>query len=331
MAFNSYRTKFKGTIGDIEVSELLVLDLNKEKFQERKIFIEDKLKRVEPFYKEYMDEFYKVELNTTDELSSDINIFKYLERDGSYLLNSRDIPKSKLQQYKILDEREFRKQITREKSLEFLLENSNTEDSDTMIVLKNEETNDYIAVDFKINKNDLEHENAGEVLKCYEKVREHLREEMQKIRNKEESYLNLYTIKNILKDINSDMILAKIQLRGIRCPAKRLGDIGSVPDFDSIDYTNVEHLKAILKNVRLGDLEPDSMISHIAFDMKQAIDHLHKEGKLDDMDYEIIECYNCKMSNVAIGKEIDRTENVVRQRLSKIFKRIAKYYTKEGK
>lgn len=326
MAFQSYRTRFQGELQGININQVAEIDNTKEKLKERMDFIKNKHEIVVPFHNDFIDNYYKVALNSDDELSEQINIFKYLEREASYLINSRDIPRDKQQKYKILDERDFKKLIAREQSLEYVAGDTDIDDSDTLTIVKREETNDYIGADFKITKKDLQHERAGQVLSCYDKGRQHLKDEMQKIRNKEESYLNLYNIKRILKGINSDMILAKVQLRGIRCPAKRLGDIGSAPDFDSIDYTNQDHIKKIIKFVKFGEIEPDSMLSHIAYDMQKTIEELHNSGKIDDMDKEIVECFNFGMSNVDIAKEIGRTENAVRQRLNKIFKRIADYH-----
>lgn len=116
MAFSSYRANFRGTLAGIEIEKLRDLDRDLETLKERKEYINEKYKKIRAFYdafiftKEetidkkgfnynYTDEeltqYYKYNLNATDVLSSDINIFKYLEADATYLLNSRDLPKDK--------------------------------------------------------------------------------------------------------------------------------------------------------------------------------------------------------------------------------------------
>lgn len=344
MAFSSYRTKFQGNLGNIEVKQLGELDYKKVTLKERMKYIEEKYRNISPFYESYIfsktreeaeesfadlteediTEYYKVNLNTSDELSCEINIFKYCEKDASYLLNSKDLPKDKQEQYKFLSEEEFKQLLAKEQNVSL----AESEDGGAMCILARKKTNDYTNMSHKITKKDLEDEYAGQVLRCYNAAKEHLKEEMRKIKDKEGSYLELHKIRNLLKEINSDMILAKIQLKGIRSPAKKLGDIGASPDYDSIDYTDPRHVKCILKNVRFGEIQPDSMLSHLAYDIEVAIKELHNLGKLDDLDMEIIECFNAGYSNVAIGKELDRTENAIRQRLDKICRRIATFYKK---
>lgn len=339
MAFSSYRTRFQGTLANVSIEELKELDFNKETLKERLEYINKKHERVKSFYDTYIytadeeddtatedekREYYKVNLNTTDELSSEINIFKYLEADGNYILNSLDIPRDKQQQYRILSEEDFKKLLAREKSLTVLEAQEQTEDN-TMDILASKETNDYTNMNHRITKRDLEDPRTAKVLRVYETAREHLKEEMVKCKNKE-SQMSLYEIKKMLQTINDDMILSKIQLQGIRSPAKKLGDIGSCPNFGCVDYSNKKHIKQILRLVRFGELQPDSMLSHLAYDMQVALKALHKEGKLTDIDIEVADCYNAGMSNIEVAKELNVTEGAIRKRLEKIFKHISTYY-----
>ena len=99
MAFESYRNKFKGSLADIEVAKIRTLDKNILGFEDRKSFLEEKYKKITPFIEEYNSNYYKSNLNSDDSLSSEINIFKYLENDATYLLNSIDVEKEKPRRY----------------------------------------------------------------------------------------------------------------------------------------------------------------------------------------------------------------------------------------
>lgn len=335
MAFSSHRKQFKGTLANLPVEELGKLDYEREALAERKEYIKEKYKKVSEFYTIYIGgddeaEFYKVGLNKDDDLSADINIFQYIERDGSYLLNSKDLPRDKQHEYKLLSERDFEEILKREKNFTCLGVQAGIEENNgVMEILEPKKANDYTNMDHKITKKDLVDPRTMVVLGSYEKVREYLKEELRKIKNKEESPLTLYQVRRLLKGINDDMIKCKIDLKGIRSPAKRLGDESGKFYTEMINYNSEHHIKAILRTIRLNsELEPDSELSHIAYDMKVAINTLHKEGCFDELDLEIIDCYNSGYSNVATGKELGLSERMVRYRQNKIFKKICNFYKK---
>ncbi|EOU2097107.1 hypothetical protein C0L75_03040 [Clostridium perfringens] len=348
MAFSSYRTKFQGTLANVPVAALRELDFTRTNIAERLEYINLKYKKVKDFYNTYIftkekneesfvklskedyQEYYKVNLNTTDELSSEINIFKYCEADANYLLNSLDVIKDKQQQYTILSEEEFKKILAKERSITSLTEDEENQGENKMEILAAKETNDYINMNHSITKKDLEDEKCGKVLREYNNFRDFLREEMYKCKDSNQnSNIPLYLIKRNLQSINDDMLLAKIQLKGIRNPAKRLGDIGSLPNIYAIDYSNPKHIKQILKFIKLGDLHPDNELSHIAFDMKVAIKNLKKQEKLNDTDLEVLEGYNAGEKIIIMAKELNISEGAIRQRLRKIFNYIANFYDKD--
>lgn len=330
MAFSSHRKQFKGTLANVPVEALGELDFTIETLAKRKDFIKNKYEKVKDFYDIYItggengEEYYKVGINNDDDLSSEINIFKYIERDGSYLLNSRDLPKNKRQQeYTFLSEEEFKKLLQRERM------NLSIDDSGVMEILETPKNNEYIVKEIEIFKSDFSRKETKNVLPYYEKARIHLREEMTKLKNGQGSKYDLGFLKRNLGSLLGDMVDSKKMLQGIRCPAKRLGDESGKFYTEVIDYTCPEHIKAILKNVKMsGELSPDSDLSHIAYDMEVAIKKIYKNNEIDDIDLEIIECYNSGYSNVGIAKEINRDEKVVRRRIDKITTKISNYFKK---
>lgn len=339
MAFSSYRTRFQGELANIKTEELKELDYSINAYSARKDFIDKKYHKVKDFYDAYIytvesnstcaslteedrTEFYKVNLNTTDELSANINIFRYLENDANYLLNSLDVPREKRQQqYNFLTEEEFRKVLYKERK------NISLDSPEVLTIAKPKQENFYKCNDIVIKQSDFKDEELAETILPYEEARTILIEEMQKIKAKEESRFDLGFLKRNLGSIKGDMVDCKRILKGVRCPAKRLGDESGMFYEELIDYTNEKHIKAILKGIKItGELEPDSDLSHIAYDMERAIAILHANKKLDELDLEIIECYNSGYSERAIAQELGKGSTTIQQRMAKIVKRIATFY-----
>lgn len=341
MKFISPRARFSGELGGIKVEDLKGLDYNIETLEGRLKEVRNKLEKVSPFFEEYFfskeDEegetqrqYYKYNPNSNDELSEDINICKYIQAYGSYILNSKDLPKDKQMEYTILSEDEFKKQLLKEMATDFK--------TDAGVVLDTRPSNDYKNLDLKITKKDMFPElqnnkygirekdrELASILNDYETLREHLRGEMAKIKSGEGSYLTLYQIKSMLATIMGDMHDAKRMVLGIKSQAKRLGDESPYNDFSMLDYSNPEHIKHMLKFCSITNTpRPDDMVSHIGYDLYIAIKKLVKSKKIDKIDEEIIECYNSgNYTQEEIGIEIKRDRKVVRQRLDKICRRIA--------
>lgn len=339
MAFASYRTVFKGDLAGIKVEQLKELDYKKSSLEERKEYINNKYKEVKDFYEAYIfckekenrtgnesqeeiQEFYKVNLNTGDELSSNINIFKYCERDASYLLNSSDLPRDKRTQYKFLTEEEFTYLIIKENMKDIT-------DAECIHMQEIKPSAVYINMDTKIGPKDFLDEELMDILIAYENARIHLKNEMKKIKNGQESYLNIYQIKNLLAAINVDMIDVKKVIKSVTRPSTKKGDESGDFNIDDIDYTNPKHIKAILTTISKRGISPSSDLSHLRFDMDYAIEVLHKENKLDKKDIQIIEGISYKIPMSVLGEELGISKQAVAKRISKITKKIAEFYRKK--
>lgn len=320
MAFSSYRTRFKGTLDGIEVNELNVLDLEKDNVKERMAFVEQKHEKIVPFYNNYLDNYYKVNVNTDDELSSQINIFKALERDGSYILNSRDIPRDRQQEYKFYNQEEFDKLINNENKMDLYSEG-------VMEILERPSQNHYKNMDLIIKKQDIEDQGEmGYILRQYEGARIHLRNEMANLKNGQPSYLSLYKIKNLLGGFMADMLDTKKHYKRVTRPSTKQGDESGAFDTSAIDYTNPEHIKVLLKMTPLDELQPDNELSHLGYDMKVAITALVDKGKLDLIDLNIIEGINAGVTIQQLGAEVGMSHQAVSKRVDSISKKIAKHY-----
>lgn len=320
MAFKSHRTNFRGDLAGIKQECLGELDYSLEKYEDRLSFVEKKYEKYEAYYNEYTDKYYKVNINTDDNLSEDINVFKSIEKDANYLLNSVDLPKQREYKYNLLTQKEFDKVIANENKVDI---NSDG----VMDMLKPSFKNEFTNMDLKITTSDLKEDSElGEILRSYDHVRQHLKEEMKNLKDGVPSYLKLYQIKNMLGSMMGDMLDCKVAYKGITRPSTKLGDIGSKPDWSVIDYTKPEHIKAIITSVRFGELRPESELSHFAYDIKMAIKHLSSEGKLDDKDREIIEAINFGESMRTIANQVGMKHQSVAERANRCYKKIANYY-----
>lgn len=345
--FISHKARFKGTLAGIKVDDLKGLDFEKTLLVERMEEVINKLEQVEPFYNEYFNTniieetnddgeviekekiYYNFSPNVTDELSEEINICQFLQSYATYILNSKDLPKEKQQEYTILSEEEFEKQLRRELATDFKADNS--------IVLDTRPTNDYNNLTMKITNKDLNPHlqnnkygvrakdlELAQVLNCYNDLKEHLKKELRKIQLGEKSNYDLYKIRTLLSKINDDMLLSKIKILAIRGQAKRLGDESPMNDYSELDYSNADHIKNMLKFCKLtGTPRPDDMMSHIGYDLQKAVKHLYKIKKIDSIDLEIIECYNAGYTFEDMGKEVGMKKQSVDYRLNKICRKIA--------
>lgn len=380
--FVSHRARFRGELSGIKIADLKGLDYEKTTLKDRMKEVEGKLEEVMPFFNEYFfqkenderdngefehlktendeREFYRYCPNKTDELSEDINICQYIQAYASYILNSKDLPREKQQEYKILTEDRFKKILERERVMSSM--NTSDEDEDLagfaveQIILDTRPTNDYNNLDLNIDKLDFKKEgyinnrpskeekkyytnikpsvNKEELnerndwliatLNSYVTMQEYLKKEMNNIKCGEYSKYALFQLVGLMSDIKKDMIDAKKQLGGIRNQAKRLGDENPMNDYSELDYKNEEHIKLLLKYCRITKTpRPDDMMSHMGYDLHCTIQNLVNAERLDKIDLEIIECYNAGYSEREIAKEINRGTTTVQQRLNKICKRIS--------
>lgn len=165
MAFQSHRTNFKGDLAGVEQNSIIQLDYTLESLEKRINYIKTKYKEISEYHEEYTSDYYKVEVNSNDNLSADINIFKAIERDASYLLNSLDVPKEREYRYNLLTQEEFDKLLRGENKADLY--------SDSFLnILKPDFTNDYINLSLVVTKRDiLEDSEMGEILRQYNDIR----------------------------------------------------------------------------------------------------------------------------------------------------------------
>lgn len=349
--WTSHRARFQGSLGGVSVEDFKGLDYDLDKLEDRMKLIKEKVKEIEPFTNEYfftkekddrdngefdnivsdsdIREYYNYSPSTKEELSIDINICKYIEQYGSYLLNSKDLPKERQQEYTILNEDDFKKFLSKEMS--------SSTGSDATVVMDTRPSNDYTNMNLKITKKDMDvnlqnnkygirakDRRLASILNDYNTLKEHLKGELRKIQLGEPAKYDLMKIRTLLADINDDMLMCKLMILGIRSQAKRLGDESPTNDYSTLDYSNPLHVKAIIRNCKITTPRPDDMASHIGYDLMIAVNKLRKSKKIDELDVEIIECYNSGNYSIRdIAEELKKGKSTIEQRLNKICKRLS--------
>lgn len=318
--FYSERATFKGVIGGKNVNDLRSMDFNIDNSSDRIKFVEDMLEDCDDFLKEYIEKYYKV--STNNELSDDINVFKNLEAMATYILNSKDIPNESKQEYKIYsDEQLFTKAVK---------ENEGDYDN-VMFFLKNNNRNEYIVKPLSIDISDFEDERIKDCLLDYKKMLDYLKNQLSMARNGEKIEIkNIRLARKMSKNIKDDMILVKEKkLKPIKLKCN--GDFAPIIDWSKFNYTNINHIKAMLYINRTA-IAPDDELSLIKYDIDCAIKDLKKQGKLDKKDIKIINLIKRDKSYTYedIGNILNMSKQAVYGRINRISKRIVAYFTKKN-
>lgn len=316
MKFYSERATFKGVIDGKSVSNLKQMDFNLNNSKDRIEYVDKVLDECDELIKQYIDKYYKVA--TTNELSDDINLFKGLELLATYILNSKDIANESKQEYKIYtDEQLFIKAVK-----------ENEGDYDNVILfLKNNKRNDYIVKPVTVNDEDFKNEKIKEHLESYKKMLDYLKNQLSLARKGEKIEMkNIKLAKKISKEVKDDMILTKEKVyKPIKLPLN--GDCSTKIDWDRFDYTNKDHVRAMLY-VNRSSLVPDDELALIKYDFDCAIKELIKNKSIDSKDVKIINLIRREKSYTYedIGRELKISKQAVYNRINRITKKLTKYF-----
>lgn len=127
---------------------------------------------------------------------------------------------------------------------------------------------------------------------------------------------------NAIKGIKNDLIYCKvnmsplIEIEAEKCPSE-------VNLCDSIDYTNIEHIKMALLLMPSERISTDFNI--IAYDIQKAIEKLQEKGIFGEYETELIDVYRCSNCNISyVARELDKHKTQVYRDLDKIVKHIIK-------
>lgn len=287
------------------------IDYTKTKIEDRKNVVEGILSS--GFYENYFDEKFKVNITNSENLSESNNVCNSLERLANYLLNSDEVKEEKKDdsfEYKFYsDEEAFRKAIVKEPKIDGMA--SGIDKENVIHFLKKENRNFKKSKDQRITKKDLQRDDElGRILRDYTDYLEKISKELN---NFEESNLSRFKLSEISGQLKNDMILSKDILLGV-FGYKTNHEESSVLDWDMVDFTNFEHVKALLymKPGRRADEE----LMYVIEDFNE----LYYKAKPTKLQREIVELMreeNMKITD--IGNEL----NIPKQNVNKNIKHLA--------
>lgn len=335
---------FKGKLEGITLDDLKITKEDKKKklLAERLAVLEEKYKNVRPFYETFTTEVYKSNLKENESLSHTINVFKYLEYDGNYLLNSEDVKREK-NINKTLEEYD-------QALLNVATKNHSNFDV-AMSITSQTNTTRYINTETIITVYDLNNKTYGEYLKAYNNTRNILINQMLFLQGRlkietennneieiEKTTHSLNQIMSLLANINEDMRIIKESYQGLTkyvIKDKKNGYIGNLSTLsDNIDYSNENHISQVLKYVDLNQpLNPNDDITIIATDINKVISILSKNGILKEKELSILALIqNSNLSFEEIAKNLNICRKTVYNRFDSIVKKVCLYHKskKEG-
>jgi hypothetical protein len=291
------------------------IDYTKTGLEERMEVVDDILES--GFYEEYMDEIFKVHLNSSDALSDSDAACNSLERLANYLLNSDEVKAEKKEddfEYKFYaDEEAFNKAVNKEPNIDGM---GNPTDTENIIhFLKKENRNYKLPKNQRILKNDyVKDEELGIVLSDYA---DYLEKVTNELNNHNDSLLSRFTLSGISGSVKQDMIDSKNILLG-SFGFKTKSEESCVIDWNQIDFTNKKHSRAMLY-MNPGK-RADEDLEYIIEDFNKLL----KKAKPTKLQRDIIVHMRENKGTTEIGNELNITKQRVEKNIAMLVKRICK-------
>lgn len=320
MALYSNNSFFTGDLDGKNLSTMDKLDRTVKSLEERKTNVLDQLNNSN-YFLDYIENFYKVNLNSGDATSENVNVFKKLESFASYILacqESIDMDKAEQKTY-VFHNQNMQKYLDREK-----VDVANNESNDNIVDAENivhallaRPKNSRRQKIQEVKNKDLERDDlTGEILREYKMLLDTINERLSEPQN---SKWPLYTKHKFL--VKQDMIDVKNMLDGVwgyNIQAKET----HVPDLDVFDFTDMETVKYMMQYGK-----PDLNFNEDMWCVWQDFIKVVKQANLTPQELDIFS----KLQNGWQLTEIAEELNIVYERLRQtIVKNIAKKITKVG-
>ena len=246
MAYNPYNV-FKGELDGHSPRDFQKLDYSLQNYEERKKYIEDLLNSSD-FFVEYFDDKFKVNINSGDALSDEINIVKIIENMANYLLNSEDVKEEDRKNKPVYvfhkSNERFDKKINRE-SISIRGDEGlfNIVDDENIIhSLDVNRQNSRLPKTQKITRADLKEDSkCGEILRDYQVFLDLIN---RKLKEKPDKRWRYYS--NAKAQVQDDMINVKNSLKGIwgfNIQIKESTDY----DLDVLDFTDMDTVEYMMR------------------------------------------------------------------------------------
>ena len=133
--------------------------------------------------------------------------------------------------------------------------------------------------------------------------------------------VNLNHLTSNIGDVKDYMIRAKLAytnrvfINPPKCPNVKHA-------LDLVDYTNVNHIKALLYMPENNSIDPFDYLSPLTYDVTQMVKKLHKQGILSDRDIYIIEGMRFNISQEQLADELGVTQPTISSAINRIVKNV---------
>lgn len=238
---------FQGNIDNKNIRDFFKLDSNKKSTQDRIDAVDEILDSSE-YFMDFFSDYFKVNVNSGDALSEDLNVCQTLERMANYILSSEEeLEHNKKEKpvYVFHKRRDkFEDKMNREK------QNSKSENGSIENITENENIVHAVLASSKnsrlpkvqtITKKDLEAQTkTGKILRDYQVFLDLVDE---KLKNKPDKKWRYYS--NAKGQIKDDMINVKNMLDGVWGFNIDSKD-STVPDMDIFDFTDFNTIRYLL-------------------------------------------------------------------------------------
>ena len=321
---NSNITNFNGKINKQSLNDF-TLDYSTNAVDDRLKHLNKELHKIKDsqgrnYFETYIDEYFKVNVSSEDNLSEKINVFKKLEVMADYLLRSTEVraerKSNETKYYFYVNRDEFLKRTKSELNISTI---SDIEQDAVMHFLstKNKSNTKKEKIQ-KISRQDfLKGDYLSQILSEYNKMLELLNNSIGKINKRKVDVL-----KGAVKD---DMLRVKDSLNGVFGYTLRnpLPD-STAPSWEKFDFTNVEHVRLALNIKR--NLDPNDDLSHIILSLKDTIEQLWIVDIITQRQKQLLDLYQDGYTCTEIAKEFDITTVTVHKAMKSIAKKITEFY-----
>lgn len=316
----AHNSVFFGEINGKNAVELMqTIDYTKTKLEDRMEVVEEIIGT--GFHAGYIEDHFKVNLNASDALSEQDAICAQLEKMANYLLNSEEVKEEKKESAYVFysDEEAFRKAVNKEPKIDSMGAEENTEN--VIHFLKKENRNFKKSKDQSIKTKDLQREDfLGEVLRDY---KQYLNAVTVELKKSDESKLSRFKLSEISGAVRQDMIQSKDMILGV-FGYKTNAEESTVYDWDLIDLTNIEHIKALLYQKPGYRADED-----LRFVIDEFVEILH-EAKPTPLQQEIVEVMRSNKGPTEVGEVLGISKQQVTENIKRMANKILKVVQKRG-
>ena len=336
--WKNHESYFTGTIDGKNVFDLTKIDYNLVNSKERLEYLNKLVDECSGFLEGYFygteerEPYYKYNPRTwKDVLSHDTNVCMVLETLATYLLNSKDLPLEKQQEYKIFTNEELFKAAQKELNSKSKTSGGSSENEVIEFLVRNLKSNGYYPKDIVIKPSDFKdtEKNLGEILMAYDLMYQHLKEHARRLRFGEETPYSVTKIRRLMSGLKDDMILTKEKIKR-PIELENNGDFSNITEWSKFDFSNKEHIKAILY-FKPRRLAPEDELAILIYDTNNIIKRLYSKGKISKIDLEILDMIRSEFTLEEIAKELGYSgKTSVFKRLNNIAEKIVKYSEEKG-